>query len=196
MRRFPMLEVLDQEALTKISFVDGPVPSSSSNTHGQIGPANFPLDMGPSFITGVDGSVISSFLSRYVPVPSPHWAHSHRSVKAFSLFSTLKDLPWWTFTIPRRLSRIPHSLRFLPVPASKAGIPRRPCRTNASLNGAIGYITRQAVPVTYDSCQTLRRTVSKRNYGVFIRGPSKSLRRCLTFLSRIMMWLAGRGSSV
>ena len=62
-----MLEVLDQEAITKISFVDGPIPTStSSDLHEQAGPETFPFNMEPSFITGVDGSVISSFLSRYV----------------------------------------------------------------------------------------------------------------------------------
>ncbi|EJD06393.1 NTF2-like protein [Fomitiporia mediterranea MF3/22] len=69
MRRFAMLEVLDQEALTKISFVDGPVASSSnSDPHGQTGPDSFVLNMAPSFITGVEGTVISSFLSRFFPL--------------------------------------------------------------------------------------------------------------------------------
>ncbi|OCB88767.1 NTF2-like protein [Sanghuangporus baumii] len=69
MRRFPLLEVLDQEAITKISFVDGPVPSSSSSDPPeQTGPNSFPLNMGPSFITGVDSAVISSFLSRFFPL--------------------------------------------------------------------------------------------------------------------------------
>ncbi|KAI5120208.1 hypothetical protein M0805_006314 [Coniferiporia weirii] len=68
-RRFPSLEVLDQEAITKISFVDVPIASSSNtDPHNESGPQTFPLPMGPSFITGVDGSVISGFLARFFPL--------------------------------------------------------------------------------------------------------------------------------
>ncbi|THH09300.1 hypothetical protein EW145_g2122 [Phellinidium pouzarii] len=68
-RRFPSLEVLDQEAITKISFVDMPVASSSnSGPSDESGPSSFPLPMAPSFITGVDGSVISGFLARFFPL--------------------------------------------------------------------------------------------------------------------------------
>lgn len=66
LRRFALLEVLDQEAITKISFVDAPIASSSnSDPYEQTGPDSFIFNMAPSFITGVDGSVISGFLSRY-----------------------------------------------------------------------------------------------------------------------------------
>lgn len=69
-RRFPTLEVLDLEALTKISFGDEPIASTSkpekNDPFGPAGPTTFPCPMGPSFITGVDGSIISGFLARYV----------------------------------------------------------------------------------------------------------------------------------
>ncbi|PAV16685.1 NTF2 [Pyrrhoderma noxium] len=67
LRRFPSLEVLDQEVITKISF-DAPVASSSSDSQKVSGPDFFPFQMAPSFITGVDGSVISGFLSRFFPL--------------------------------------------------------------------------------------------------------------------------------
>ena len=67
-RRFPSLEVLDLEAVTKISFDDTLSASASKpekpDPFSRAGPSTFPYPMGPSFITGVDGSVISSFLAR------------------------------------------------------------------------------------------------------------------------------------
>ena len=68
MRRFASLEVLDQEAVTKIAFdaPAAPVASSSkSRPSGQL-QTTYPFDMAGSFITGVDGSIISTFLTRYV----------------------------------------------------------------------------------------------------------------------------------
>ncbi|KAF9448656.1 NTF2-like protein [Macrolepiota fuliginosa MF-IS2] len=63
-RRFLALEVLDSEAITQIGFTNdsgpGPtpvVPKPSATT--------FPFEMGPSFITGVDGVLVSSFLFRF-----------------------------------------------------------------------------------------------------------------------------------
>lgn len=68
-RRFPSIEVLDLEAVTKISFDDAPAASTSKpekpDPFNPTGPSTFPHPMGPSFITGVDGSVISSFLARF-----------------------------------------------------------------------------------------------------------------------------------
>lgn len=66
-RRFPTLEILDQEPVAKISF-DAP-PTSHASTTGFVqhpSATTFPAEMMPPFITGVDGSVISGFLMRYV----------------------------------------------------------------------------------------------------------------------------------
>ncbi len=64
-RRFVSLEVLDQEAITQIGFtndsIPGPVPIVPKPNA-----TTFPYEMGPSFITGVDGALVSNFLVRYV----------------------------------------------------------------------------------------------------------------------------------
>lgn len=74
MRRFASLEVLDQEAVTKIAFDAPAVPVASSSKTKPRHPAHnaFPLDMAGSFITGVDGSIISTFLTRYIILEPYH----------------------------------------------------------------------------------------------------------------------------
>lgn len=62
-RRFTSLEVLDQEAITQISF-DVPQPSVSQADVIKPTSTTFPCEMGPSFVTGVDGSIVSTFLIR------------------------------------------------------------------------------------------------------------------------------------
>lgn len=66
-RRFPSLEMLDQEAIVKISF---DVPQASTSTVHVKRPAatTFPNEMMPSFVTGVDGTLISNFLMRFFPL--------------------------------------------------------------------------------------------------------------------------------
>ncbi|KAJ7116498.1 hypothetical protein C8R44DRAFT_674886 [Mycena epipterygia] len=66
-RRFLTLELLDQEAIAKISF---DVAQSDDLKAGGVKPPSattFPFDMGPSFIDGVDPSLVSTFLSRFFP---------------------------------------------------------------------------------------------------------------------------------
>lgn len=63
-RRFTSLEVLDQEAITQISF-DVPQPSVSQADVIKPTSTTFPCEMGPSFVTGVDGSIVSTFLIRF-----------------------------------------------------------------------------------------------------------------------------------
>ncbi|KAF8731470.1 hypothetical protein AX14_004833 [Amanita brunnescens Koide BX004] len=63
-RRFRTLDVLDQEAIAQISF-DIPQPSTSASTVPKPNATTFPFEMGPSFVTGVDPSVVSNFLSRF-----------------------------------------------------------------------------------------------------------------------------------
>ena len=62
-RRFPSLEMLDQEAIVKIAF---DVPHASTSGAHRPTATTFPVDMMPSFITGVDGTIISNFLMRCV----------------------------------------------------------------------------------------------------------------------------------
>lgn len=66
-RRFASLEVLDQEAIAKISF-DGPQPLISNVHVEKPSATTFPFDMSPSFITGVDPGFLSGFLARYAPI--------------------------------------------------------------------------------------------------------------------------------
>jgi len=68
-RRFPSLEILDMEAIPKIAF-DAPQTSSSTSTSTatQITATTFPMEMGPSFITGVDGALLSNFFMRFFPL--------------------------------------------------------------------------------------------------------------------------------
>ena len=64
-RRFPSLEILDQEAIVKIAF-DTPLASTSTAGQKSTAVTSFPAEMMPSFVTGVDGNLISSFLMRFV----------------------------------------------------------------------------------------------------------------------------------
>ncbi|KAG6860431.1 hypothetical protein C0995_011199 [Termitomyces sp. Mi166 len=60
--RFTSLEVLDQVAIAQIAF-DGPGPSTAPAAKPTA--STFPVEMGPSFITGVDGGIVSNFLVRF-----------------------------------------------------------------------------------------------------------------------------------
>ncbi|KAF8626606.1 hypothetical protein AX17_006524 [Amanita inopinata Kibby_2008] len=63
-RRFTSLEVLDQEAIAQISF-DVPQPSASTSRVSKPHAATFPFEMEPSFVTGVDPSLVSTFLAHF-----------------------------------------------------------------------------------------------------------------------------------
>ncbi|KAG8213436.1 hypothetical protein J3R82DRAFT_11949 [Butyriboletus roseoflavus] len=66
-RRFPSLVMLDQEAIATIGF-DAPGPSSAPVTEKRPTATSFPYEMKPSFITGVEDSIISNFLVRFFPL--------------------------------------------------------------------------------------------------------------------------------
>ncbi|KAI0346534.1 NTF2-like protein [Trametopsis cervina] len=68
-RRFPSLEMLDQEPVVKIAF-DVPLASTSASVPSKLrsGSSSFPSDMMPSFVTGVDGNLISNFLMHFFPL--------------------------------------------------------------------------------------------------------------------------------
>jgi nuclear RNA export factor len=69
-RRFVSLTLLDQEAIAAISF-DAPETSGPS-APAQNGPTSttFPAEMGQSFITGIEGSIVGNFLMRFVRLAS------------------------------------------------------------------------------------------------------------------------------
>ena len=62
-RRFPSLTLLDKEVISQISF-DSPQSAVPSFPVEKPNSTSFPFEMGPSFITGVDGSLVSNFLVR------------------------------------------------------------------------------------------------------------------------------------
>lgn len=62
-RRFPSLEILDSEPVTQIGF-DVPQPSTTNTVVPKPSSTTFPTEMQPSFITGVDGAMVSNFLMR------------------------------------------------------------------------------------------------------------------------------------
>jgi nuclear RNA export factor len=58
--------MLDQEPIATIAF-DAPTASTSAAPAlDRPSPTTFPNEMGASFITGVDGSIVSNFLMRCV----------------------------------------------------------------------------------------------------------------------------------
>ncbi|KAJ7671531.1 hypothetical protein DFH06DRAFT_1177844 [Mycena polygramma] len=65
-RRFATLELLDQEAIAKISFDVAPSDPKAAPVKAPSA-TTFPFEMGPSFIDGVDPSLVSTFLSRFFP---------------------------------------------------------------------------------------------------------------------------------
>ncbi|KAF5379779.1 hypothetical protein D9615_005706 [Tricholomella constricta] len=67
--RFLSLEVLDQVAIAQIAF-DRPGPSSTPAERPSA--TTFPCEMGPSFVTGVDGSIVSNFLVRFFNALDTH----------------------------------------------------------------------------------------------------------------------------
>ncbi|KAG1843532.1 hypothetical protein C8R48DRAFT_736712 [Suillus tomentosus] len=66
-RRFTSLIMLDQEAIATIAF-DAPGPSSTVVTEKRATATTFPYEMRPSFITGVEDSIVSNFLVRFFPL--------------------------------------------------------------------------------------------------------------------------------
>lgn len=67
LRRFPTLEMLDKEPVTKIAF-DGPSTSKAPHTGPRPIATTFPSQMMPAFVVGVDGALVSSFFSRFFPL--------------------------------------------------------------------------------------------------------------------------------
>ncbi|KAI0360121.1 NTF2-like protein [Trametes cingulata] len=66
-RRFPSLEILDGEPVARVGF-DAPTASASTSTRPHTNLSSFAWNMEPSFIAGVDGSIVSNFFIRYFPL--------------------------------------------------------------------------------------------------------------------------------
>lgn len=66
MRRFPTLEILDKEPVTKISFDAPQAPHSAEPSGSHPAATVFPAPMRPPLIAGVDGATVTSFFARYV----------------------------------------------------------------------------------------------------------------------------------
>lgn len=62
-RRFPSLTFLDKEVISQISF-DSPQSAAPNFPVEKPNATSFPFEMNSSFITGVDGSIVSDFLVR------------------------------------------------------------------------------------------------------------------------------------
>ncbi|KAI0267684.1 NTF2-like protein [Gloeopeniophorella convolvens] len=87
MRRFPTLEMLDKEPVTKISF-DAP---EGSHPTGPAGPhraaKEFPALMQPPLIAGVDGGIVTSFFARFFPLFDSQRAALSDAYNEFATFS-------------------------------------------------------------------------------------------------------------
>jgi len=92
-KRFPALEMLDNEPIVKVGF-DAPTPhTSSSHRLTPIPTTNsFARPMASSFVTGVDGGLVSEFLTRYVQPRTRNCIkrvdHTSIAARFFTLFDT------------------------------------------------------------------------------------------------------------
>lgn len=136
-RRFPSLDILDMEAIPKIGF-DAPAASTSAvASTSQATATTFPAEMGLSFITGVDSSVVSNFLVRYVLASCARVDYSHASSDFFP-YSTTSVPDCWMSTIQTRHSPSLPTQPFPRVRELKGTITRRKCQTSASWSGPRG----------------------------------------------------------
>ncbi|KAI0833225.1 NTF2-like protein [Trametes gibbosa] len=66
-RRFPSLEMLDGEPVVRVAF-DAPTPSASTSARHHTLLTSFAWNVEPSFIAGVDGTIVSNFFVRFFPL--------------------------------------------------------------------------------------------------------------------------------
>lgn len=114
-KRFPALEMLDNEPIVKVGF-DAPTPQTNpSHRHTPKPTTNsFPHPMAPPFVMGVNGALISDFLTRCV---DPNTCISSYnifildSLQSDSSPSSIHNDPtFWMCIIPMQHSH------FLPIP--------------------------------------------------------------------------------
>ena len=149
MRRFPTLEILDKEAVTKISFdaPQTPHPTGSSGSHPIA--KDFPALIQAPLIAGVDGGIITSFFARYassLPSLPPFFsmvplASSHSLIHRETCSQTcITNSP---------LSRSKPIHPFQPVPKSKDSNTQKRCRINAIWNGPHGWVLDPEISVEW-----------------------------------------------
>ncbi len=88
MRRFPTLEMLDKEPVTKISFDAPRTPHPVGSSYSHSTAKDFPAPMQPPLIAGVDGSLITSFFARYAFISPFYRVSFHSTLRFFPLFDT------------------------------------------------------------------------------------------------------------
>jgi nuclear RNA export factor len=87
MRRFPTLEMLDKEPVTKISFDAPQTPHPVGSSDSRSTAKDFPAPMQPPLIAGVDGSIITSFFARFFPLFDTQRAMLSNVYNEFATFS-------------------------------------------------------------------------------------------------------------
>ena len=92
MRRFPTLEMLDKEPVTKISFDAPQTPHPVGSSDSRSTAKDFPAPMQTPLIAGVDGSLITSFFARYASSHLPVGFLFHDLVSFFPLFDTQRPM--------------------------------------------------------------------------------------------------------
>lgn len=133
-RKFTSLEVLDQEPITQISF-DAPRPTSNVTVE-KPSATSFPYPMGPSFVTGVDGSLVSNFLIRYLISHHPTFLANSSAVSSKYLILNVNRS--CMFTTHPQPSPSPPTQLFRLVRVSQDFIPLATCQTNANSTGVPG----------------------------------------------------------
>lgn len=139
MRRFPTLEILDKEPVTKISFDAPQTPQivGSSNPHSTA--KNFPAEMQPPLIAGVDGNIITSFFARYEPILlSCRVVFTVCSASSRCLIHNEPRSQTCITSLPRSRSRPTHLS--LSAPKSKDFSTQKRCQINATWNGRRGWV--------------------------------------------------------
>lgn len=147
-RRVPALQVLDQEAITQISF-DAPHVSTSTTPVVAPSATTFPFEMGPSFVTGVDGSLISNFLIQSV---SPLW---DIFLLLITFSGTSERLTINVALLPSPMTRqlLFHFLStrpYPPAPESLVSTTLVICQINANLSGPNGLNQGLGTSIVWD----------------------------------------------
>ena len=139
MRRFPTLEILDKEPVTKISFDAPQTPQLAGSSTSHSTAKDFPAEMQPPLIAGVDGNIITSFFARYELIYllvesllTVYSASSHCLIHNEPRFQT------FIMSLPRSHFKPTHPS--LSVPKSKDSSSQKRCQINATWNGRRGWV--------------------------------------------------------
>lgn len=147
-RRFTSLIMLDQEAIATIAF-DAPGSSSTPATEKRPTATTFPFEMRPSFITGVEDSVVSSFLVRCVTRSHGVGIVIITLLSDSSHYLTISELPCSTHITHQLLFRshaIPPSRH---VHVYRAFTHPKKCLISANLIGQSGLIAALGILIVW-----------------------------------------------